>query len=165
MNRLVIPSILAATVLVAGMFVFMPVDKASTVHTVIQANTIRMVSVDSAQSTAADQNMRITCPATALSGCRILEVYVDETTNNQVQLDQIDGIINGDAIANLIDINPDQNIQNARALVAPIGGVAIGPSDTLTIVTDDANTVDAARYNFRVIAQVQGAETVTLSFV
>ena len=37
MNRLAIPSILAATVLVAGIFALMPVDKASTVHTAIQA--------------------------------------------------------------------------------------------------------------------------------
>lgn len=38
MNRLVIPSILAATVLVAGFVAFMPVEKASTVHTTIAAN-------------------------------------------------------------------------------------------------------------------------------
>ena len=33
MNKLTIPSILAATVLIAGIFAFMPVEKASTVHT------------------------------------------------------------------------------------------------------------------------------------
>ena len=33
MNRLAIPGILAATVLIAGIFVFMPVEKAGTVHT------------------------------------------------------------------------------------------------------------------------------------
>ena len=33
MNKLAIPSILAATVLIAGIFAFMPVEKASTVHT------------------------------------------------------------------------------------------------------------------------------------
>ena len=35
MKKLAIPAILAATVLVAGMFAFMPVQKASTVHTTI----------------------------------------------------------------------------------------------------------------------------------
>ncbi len=35
MNKLVIPSILAATVLIAGIFAFMPVDRAATVHTTI----------------------------------------------------------------------------------------------------------------------------------
>ena len=33
MNKLTIPAILAATVMVAGMFAFMPVEQASTVHT------------------------------------------------------------------------------------------------------------------------------------
>ena len=33
MNKLTIPSILAATVLIAGIFAFMPVEKANTVHT------------------------------------------------------------------------------------------------------------------------------------
>ena len=32
MNKLAIPGILAATVLIAGIFAFMPVEKASTVH-------------------------------------------------------------------------------------------------------------------------------------
>ena len=35
MNKLTIPSILAATVLIAGIFAFMPVEKASTVHVTI----------------------------------------------------------------------------------------------------------------------------------
>ena len=37
MKKIVIPAILAATILVAGMFAFMPVQKASTVHTTINA--------------------------------------------------------------------------------------------------------------------------------
>jgi len=39
MNKLTIPAILVATVMVAGIFAFMPIEKASTVHTTIQ-NTI-----------------------------------------------------------------------------------------------------------------------------
>jgi len=35
MNKLVIPAILAATVMVAGMFAFMPVEQDSTVHTTV----------------------------------------------------------------------------------------------------------------------------------
>jgi len=47
MNKLVIPAILVSITLVAGIFAFMPVEKASTVHTTIQANneaTARSVS-------------------------------------------------------------------------------------------------------------------------
>lgn len=36
MNKLAIPSILAAIILIAGMFALMPIEKASTVHTTIQ---------------------------------------------------------------------------------------------------------------------------------
>jgi len=39
MKKIVIPAILLATVLVAGMFALMPVEKASTVHTTITADT------------------------------------------------------------------------------------------------------------------------------
>ena len=37
MNKLTIPSILAATILIAGIFTFMPVEKASTLHTGLEA--------------------------------------------------------------------------------------------------------------------------------
>jgi len=36
MNKLTIPAILVATVMVAGIFAFMPIEQASTVHTTIQ---------------------------------------------------------------------------------------------------------------------------------
>jgi len=45
MNRLTIPAILAATVLVAGIFAFMPIEQASTVHTTIQASTSQLLSL------------------------------------------------------------------------------------------------------------------------
>jgi len=41
MNKLTIPTILAATVMVAGIFAFMPVEQASTVHT---SNTITLAA-------------------------------------------------------------------------------------------------------------------------
>jgi len=51
MNKLTIPAILAATVLVAGIFAFMPVEQASTVHDTIIGENTQIISVD---STAAD---------------------------------------------------------------------------------------------------------------
>jgi hypothetical protein len=39
MKKIVIPAILAAIVVIAGMFAMMPVEKASTVHTSINANS------------------------------------------------------------------------------------------------------------------------------
>ena len=40
MNKLFIPTILVVVVLVAGIFAFMPVEKASTVHTTIQGTQL-----------------------------------------------------------------------------------------------------------------------------
>ena len=45
MIKYTIPTILVAVVLVAGMFAFMPVDKAATVHTTILANTAEVNAV------------------------------------------------------------------------------------------------------------------------
>ena len=53
MNKLTIPAILVATVMVAGIFAFIPVEQASTVHTTIQANTMKLVTV-STTCTATD---------------------------------------------------------------------------------------------------------------
>jgi len=45
MNKLVIPTILLATVMVAGMFAFMPVEQASTVHDTVRSNTLEIIDV------------------------------------------------------------------------------------------------------------------------
>ena len=50
MNKLTIPTILIATVLITGIFAFMPIEKATTVHTTIQGtqfNEVDVVFVDS----------------------------------------------------------------------------------------------------------------------
>jgi hypothetical protein len=46
MKKIVIPAVLAATVLVAGMFAFMPVEKAATVHSTILAQDTFVVESD-----------------------------------------------------------------------------------------------------------------------
>ena len=50
MKKILIPTILTATVLVAGMFAFMPIEKASTVHTTITASALTAVSSASASN-------------------------------------------------------------------------------------------------------------------
>ena len=58
MNKLIIPAILAATVMVAGIFAFMPVERASTVHTTIiaevQSSTVLSDNSITAAKLAAD---------------------------------------------------------------------------------------------------------------
>ena len=55
MNRLVIPAILAATVLVAGMFAFTPIEKASTVHRSVGTSSY-FVSLDGVTLTSVTDN-------------------------------------------------------------------------------------------------------------
>jgi hypothetical protein len=53
MNKLVVPVVLAAILLVAGIFVLMPVDKASTVHTAIAVQNVAFAD-DRATNVAAN---------------------------------------------------------------------------------------------------------------
>jgi len=76
-NKLVIPAILAATVMVAGMFAFMPVNEASTVHTSgsvtlaagqggsVKTATIEDTDWDTQAQTGSDAAKRLTCTAQA----------------------------------------------------------------------------------------------------
>lgn len=54
MKKIVIPAILAATILVAGMFAFMPVQKASTVHTSIGVLNVASGTADATGATFAN---------------------------------------------------------------------------------------------------------------
>ena len=64
MNKLTIPTILVATVMVAGIFAFMPIEQASTVHTTIQDTQAQVRSLALASvaiTTAADGVGTLTC--------------------------------------------------------------------------------------------------------
>jgi len=56
MNKFLIPSILTATVLIAGIFAFMPIDKASTVHTTIIASALTIKAVTATCNTDGNVN-------------------------------------------------------------------------------------------------------------
>ncbi len=75
MNNLVIPSILAATVLVAGMFAVMPVTKASAVHTTILSTLCKALFGTSACPTTATPlaSSNVTgaaTPANVITNCK-----------------------------------------------------------------------------------------------
>ena len=150
MNKFAIPAILAATVMVAGMFAFMPVEQASTVHTTSGNSAIQ--EVVSVVPAAADNDIRITCPETA-SGCHILEIYIQETASQAVRIDTISAEINGIAIATLVD-NADLTVNNAVALLPEAGGIALGPGDFIELNTDAGATSNTSVYTARIIAEV-----------
>ena len=56
MNKLLISAILVATVMVAGIFAFVPVDKATAVHTFIINSLTGVIQTDTAVVTTLIQN-------------------------------------------------------------------------------------------------------------
>jgi len=56
MNKLFIPTILAVIVLVAGIFAFIPVEKASTVHTTIQGTQLHEAGTVAGNMLSTDLN-------------------------------------------------------------------------------------------------------------
>jgi len=85
MNKLTIPAILAATVMVAGIFAFMPVEQASTVHT---SGTITTTST--ADITAILEDTDITIPGTITTVDTVVDgIVLDVATVDTV----VDGIV------------------------------------------------------------------------
>jgi hypothetical protein len=151
MNNKAIPTLLIATIMIAGAFAFMPVQEASTVHTTSGNSAIQELVSEITGSTA-DEDILLTCPATS-SGCHILEVFVQNTVAQDVVFDTINGNINGVAVAGIV--NPaDLTVSNAVALMPEIGGFSMGPGDTLEFQTVDGTTHADSRYSLRVIAEV-----------
>ena len=83
MKKLVIPAILTATVLIAGMFAFMPVEKASTVHTSIG----QTANVLTATKTLPLAGTPVTFTISCASDCLVQAVWLDNTPTTGAEND------------------------------------------------------------------------------
>jgi len=155
MNKLTIPAILVATVMVAGIFAFMPIEQASTVH---QSTTgPQRLSEDIILVTVEDTDLVIECPATS-NGCVILDVYIEENDTvggggADIDLGAVTATIDGDAV--VISADLANLVDESREVIAALSGVALGSGDIITIVVVDGPS-ESAIYNMRVIAQITG---------
>jgi len=161
MNSITIPSLLAATILVAGIFAFMPIEEASTVHTTIQANTSQ-ISVVTDQSVVANtaSDFRVTCGAGS-AGCRILDIYLDndDSTAEPVDAGIITLVLNGESIQLAADAgNLTQDSQSTVALNG-VAGVTMTAEDTILVTV--AGTSDD--FNITVIAETEGDTDITIA--
>jgi len=161
MNKLMIPAILVATVMVAGMFAFIPVEQASTVHTTGTTQGTSSVTTTGAFATAGD--LVFTCGAD--SACVIQEIYLNSdgtaasvlstlTLNNGgtgfLQLaTTVDDIVA--VAATTINIVEDANGMDGTPIVIPAGdSLAIAAADgvngdvTVTTVSSGVVTVSFA---------------------
>jgi len=155
-----IPAILAATVMVAGMFAFMPVEQASTVHTTIQASTTQ-ISVQTSQKTAGTgEDFTITCP-TGSAGCRILEVYLDDDDlagGRDADVDVINVVRGGENVQLAADVD-NAVVDDVTVLLNGLSGVAMAADDTITIPI----TGTSDDYTLTVIAETEGDSEIGLT--
>ena len=89
MNKLAIPAILTATIMVAGMFAFMPVEQASTVHTTVQDNTAEVNIVDVAATTLDTDTVELSITGNGGDFC-INGVYLTSTDASIANTDTLD---------------------------------------------------------------------------
>ena len=164
MNKLTIPSILAATVLIAGIFAFMPVEKASTVHTSLGTMIGDVqTTADNIETMTSNIETTITEKASAL---RILEL-TDNTqeVNDEYTLDcttdyTIIGIATNmtgvtETEADLITVNGEDvavdfssATTDGRSILDTGNIVALADEDLVITVEDanpDADTVTVIR--------------------
>ena len=160
MNSITIPSILAGVILVAGIFAFMPIDQASTVHTTIQASTTQMsIATDTKTVTDTGTVFRVTCPAGS-AGCHILEMYIrDNDGGADLDVALIQLRMNGETFTIAADGANTTVGADATALVNGVSGLAITASDIITVNLDG----NSDTYTLTVVSQTEGDSEITIT--
>jgi len=151
LNKLVIPAILVATVMVAGMFAFMPVNQASTVHTEIITDlatvTAQPAVLTLASTALADNNqIEIACGATAASDKDVpfvvtmltLRTTLDGGDDFDIDSIEIDNIVktSGDA-ATLTAINVNAGAITSDPFIVPLSIDSLGANGELDLIIDE----------------------------
>ena len=161
-QKLIIPIILVFAVVVAGVFAFIPIDNATSVHTTIMENTQRIDEI-AVPFVGVDDDLIITCPA-ASDGCRILEIFFLESTAGAAEIDLgiVNATINGARTAVIVaDLNTQVN--DSMEAIAGVSGITIGGGDILRIEVVGASSASTA-YNATVFIQTEGNTAATAVF-
>ena len=160
MNKLAIPAILTATIMVAGMFAFMPVEQASTVHTTSSGRLVEVTDTDAAWN--ADENLGVTCTGPF----EVIQMELEITTGGAFSAaDNIDFTIDGDGVgagsaatildADMFDGNPPSD-DFAVIDLAVIHGPAASSTGGVVYLNlqaeNAANDIEAATVTFVVYA-------------
>ena len=165
MNKFLIPAILAATVLVAGVFALAPMEEASTVHTQIQASSVDLfVTTDTSTQGdtggASTTNHDITCSDSVVFYAIEVNIPVNEAQDNY---NLVTNTILLDARAPTnADVNPAANNAFDDELINGAAGLGTGEFISLQsgntlrvpIQETDANDGDdaTAAWNFLILA-------------
>ncbi len=160
MNKFTIPAILVVTVLVAGIFAFMPVEKASTVHTTLGSSTqstnilnAQLNNIKMANNTNLQNNSTAGC-GTAGGGFLVHWTF----TNNTVT-----GTTGGNSTALGIQNSTGTGVDIAIALKnqTSISGVHGGLSGEIIIFTGEPTFEDTGDLMITVVCQAGSTPATT----
>ena len=168
MNKLAIPAILAATVLVAGIFVFAPIEQASTVHT---SGTITIENDADIDAILDDTGTTIPATLTTITDAISIEdIFADIDTATSANDDAIivDFLIieqSGDAVTGLIAVNFGTDFIAGTTPGAVTILVTDSGSGGYRITIDPTNNWDAGRTSIVLTATSGVISTSTLLVV
>ncbi len=154
MKKIAIPTILTATLLIASIFAFMPVYKASTVHTTIIASVAKEVAVTTTKTGLTPPTTTITC-ATTSAGCQIQEIFLAVTGGGTASVTLVTFSVAGAAASTVGGATLTGIASGSAAAIPAVGGLAIGPGDTVVVTTTGSTT--ATGQTLRVVGLVTGA--------
>ena len=131
MNKIVIPAILAAIVMIAGIFTFMPIEQATTVHTTIQATSAQTDTVVITSAAIPNQ-----------AGSNLIDISVNQDFT--VEIGQFFATVTVAAVT-IEDIrilnagnNPVETI-DFEDIVVGVGSQTVFPQDVHQIISLPAN--------------------------
>ena len=142
MNKLTIPAILVATVMVAGVFAFMPVEQASTVHTTVIASI--SASCDAATTTVAAGGAETFDIDSTNGGAFIIDSIQVSTAGIDDAADGADFAFTWDSILTSGDIEAagaaDVNVDLLAFTGIGRGASTDGTAETLTVTETHSGT-------------------------
>jgi len=148
MNKLMIPAILVATVMVAGAFAFMPVEQAATVHTTIQASTTDVIVDSGNTKTIADgvSTSTQTITLTFTGDAVVTSIKVSIPAEGADSYD-ISGVTSRGIALIEHEVITAPGIGNALSVdlvVNHFGQLAVASGDTIVITVEELDTTDGA---------------------
>jgi len=117
MNKIIIPSILVAVLMIAGAFAIMPVEKASTVHTTIATNVNQQFRGISYTVEGGNADI-VLIPAGVLTAADAVVTNIGSagTCTLEDQTGAVIGAAVGSGVTNTIDVDGDADFADGDAL-------------------------------------------------
>ena len=170
MNKIAIPAILVATVMVAGMFAFAPVEQASTVHTTVSSDIIVFTETLTLDAANTDND---TLDLTCNQPFAVLAILFPDGADTADSLFGIDGVnisLDGTAAttaAVLLGANiPDDGVSSEEVLSTLVTDIVLAaPADgeVQLVLLDTNNNAKGLVIDIAVVFQTAASATCDVS--